>query len=576
MNDDNRYHAENGSSKSLITAERNNILSLSPKEALDAIIDSPRSMDLVQSFPEEDLYLLIHEIGVEDSLPLLPMASDDQWTYILDMEVWEQDRMEITSLTHWLNYLLNADPDRFVGRFFDDHLQDMELYLYKNIQVVIREHDQDPSELGEDYMTIDDVFYFKFIDDPESPESDDPENENRKDFLLRFLKRLAEYDHIRYHNILQEAATILPAENEEESFRLRNVRLSEKGFLPYDEAIGVYQPLSPSEMEHMSSKRGIGSAELKGDYEIPFYPIKLIQKSGWFTEALSKIEADELLQQIQAEFAGLSNQVISADKLKIKSREQLDHAVKKVLGYIDIGLEEFILKKDKADIDQAVHLITTYPLSHIFRIGYGLALALKWKAQRWHEKSWAVKNRLPLSFWGEEWLGVLGGLLIKKPLFYDNYQTGVLYREFSSSSDIKKSEAILNEIIAFDGLLSHLLLPATKLSSIKYLTYKNLVLTQWARHYLGLSSESLFITLKECRLFFNDLWSKEHSVPVIRTFMKTSFLNWISDATGLTRMEITGQSGSTLDRLFEEIEDEYGRVANRDLDPKHMYHFLLR
>jgi len=33
-------------------------------------------------------------------------------------------------------------------------------------------------------------------------------------------------------------------------------------------------------------------------------------------------------------------------------------------------------------------------------------------------------------------MGVLGGILLKKPLFYDNYKTGVLYREFTSAEDV--------------------------------------------------------------------------------------------------------------------------------------------
>ena len=65
-----------------------------------------------------------------------------------------------------------------------------------------------------------------------------------------------------------------------------------------------------------------------------------------------------------------------------------------------------------------------------------MALDLKWRAEKWREKSWFENQGLLLGFWSEEWLGVLGGLLIKKPLFFDNYKTGVLYREFVSMEDI--------------------------------------------------------------------------------------------------------------------------------------------
>jgi len=41
--------------------------------------------------------------------------------------------------------------------------------------------------------------------------------------------------------VLLEATHVIPAETEEEELRWRNVRLAEKGFLAFDEAIGIYQ-----------------------------------------------------------------------------------------------------------------------------------------------------------------------------------------------------------------------------------------------------------------------------------------------------------------------------------------------
>ena len=62
-------------------------------------------------------------------------------------------------------------------------------------------------------------------------------------------------------------------------------------------------------------------------------------------------------------------------------------------------------------------------------------------------------------------MGVIGGLLLKHPLFYDNYETGVLYREFASYADIRKTETILNEIIAFDDLLAFIPVAVDSISS---------------------------------------------------------------------------------------------------------------
>ncbi len=51
--------------------EREKILVLSPEEALNRILSAPEPAALVHAFPEEDFYLLVHDVGPEDSLPLL-------------------------------------------------------------------------------------------------------------------------------------------------------------------------------------------------------------------------------------------------------------------------------------------------------------------------------------------------------------------------------------------------------------------------------------------------------------------------------------------------------------------------
>ena len=55
--------------------KRKEILATPPGSAVDRILEAEHPPALVQSFTEEDFYFLIHDIGPEDSLPLLSMAS---------------------------------------------------------------------------------------------------------------------------------------------------------------------------------------------------------------------------------------------------------------------------------------------------------------------------------------------------------------------------------------------------------------------------------------------------------------------------------------------------------------------
>ncbi len=564
-----------------LSEKRLQILKLPPKEAMNQILADPQPAALVHSFHEQDFYFLIHDIGAGDSVPLLALASNRQWEHIVDLEVWRRDQIDIESVSRWLNLLLRADPKRFIRWFLEEKLELIEFYLFKSIEVRVREHDQDPSEFGENFFSHDNAYYIQILERPVAIDQDDISEVQRKQFIAKLCEHLANHDHLVYQNVLLEATHVIPAESEEDCYHRRNVRLAEKGFLPFDEAIGVYQPIKPEDLANQSAKFLPRLADGPSLVPVAHYPLRMLKEDSHFTRALTTIDPGDALFQIQAEFANLCNQIIVADHKTIRDREALREIVKKTCGYISIGLERLAEDKTTVDPRKSAALIARYPLSQIFRIGFGGALKLKWRAENWLSQCWFARHGLRLTFWGEQWLGVLGGLLLKKPLFYDNYKTGVLYREFASMEDIKAMEDIFNQVIAVDDLLSLLPIDLEKPSSYGFLTYKNLILTLWAGHYLKLTEKKLKpIDLKTFKPFFEELLpgrpdpdaAKPREVP---GDMKSRFLNWLAAVTGLREFEISERLGGTLESLFEEIANELGNVAVEDLEPKYIHLFLL-
>jgi hypothetical protein len=567
-----RFHA--------LSRQRREILALPPEKALTAILDSPQPAALVHSFPEEDFYFLIHDIGIEDSLELLALAAIRQWEYIVDVEVWQKDRIEIPAMTRWFDLFLKVAPQRFIKWFLNEKIELIEFYLSKNIEVKLRENDQDPSEFGNEYFSFDDVFFIRIRDEITDSATDHHrpgqiDKNVREEFLNHFLKQLEGFDYITFQNILLESARVIPAEVEEEAFRSRNVRLAEKGFVPFDEAIGIYQPLRPRDFEKLSTKFVAMDNQQRPFLPVPYYSVGMLPEENLFARTLKQIEIGEVLEQIQAEFAGLCNHVTAADQKIVRNRGALKEIVKKVCGYLNIGLERLTAAAGGYDMDRGAALIKTYPLGGIFRVGYGLALELKWRVEKWRNISWFESQGLLLSFWDEAWVGVLGGLLLKKPLFFDNYETGQLYREFVSLDDIKRTKAILDEIMAVDELLSLINVEPQPISE-GFLTYKNFLLTLWARDILGLQPGSESLTLAEFRRFFEMLWSDKAITRKIGQSMKTRFLDWLADRTASIPDDVSEKLGPTLENLFREIENEYGNVAFKDLDPRYIQLFLIK
>lgn len=560
--------------------KRRKIMELPPAKALDRILNDRQPAALVHSFPEQDFYLLVNEIGPQDSLPLLSMATNKQWEHLVDLETWQKDRIEINSVTRWMSLLLEADSQRFIRWLLNDQLEFIEFYLFKNLEVRIREHDQDPADFGDEFFTLDDVYYLKFTDIPTESESGKLIDKQRRKFLTQLVQRLAAADHQIYQNVFLEAAHVIPAETEEGCYRWRTMRLAEKGFLPFDEAVGIYQPIQPGELEGKHKKFIPRASQQVSTLPVPVSPLRELKQDNYFTRALQKIEAANIVQLLQTEFANLCNQIVVADRRTIGERDALQEVVKKASGYVSIGLEQ-MLKDKKDDAARAAALIIRYPLQDIFRAGFGAALKLKWRAEKWLSKCWFAQADLRLTFWGEQWMGVVGGLLVKKPLYYDNYKSGVLYREFATVEDIRESEAVFDQVIAVDELLSVMNIKMDPPAQYGFLTYKNLLLTLWARHYRRLKGEKLkALTLKQFLPFFEKLLpqpidSGPRVAGKISAEMKTAFLNWLATETGLKDYEITDRLGQTFENLFNEIESEYGRVAATDIDPRFVHLFLI-
>lgn len=558
-----------------LAQERRSILKMPPEKVLATIAEHPFPVTLIQSMAEEDLYFLVHHIGPDDALPVIALASNEQWEYLLDMEAWVEDQIDVHQITQWLNRLKKADSDRFTHWIANHKQEEINFYLFRNIELHVREYDQDPGEIDEAYFSEDQTYYTRLRPYPKAMEK---QQEERDIFIKDLLNRLCVYDFTLYRNFLLASDTLVPAEAEEELYRLRNMRLAEKGLLPFHEAIGVYQPLKAADLPHRGPRSDNFEGRIVDTYPLPIDPDRPVEDADLFTQTLAQIHDGPTLNKLQAEFAGLCNQVIAADRTRVREKKALTHIVQKVGGYISIGLEKAALETTPKAPYANAKMLLNHLLADIFRVGYGCALSLKWDAEKWHRKSWAAQEGLPISFWGETLMGVLGGLLIKKPLYFDNYASGVLYREFAGMDDIQKTHDCMNGIRAFDDLLSRMAVNIGPLRNQGLLTYENLLLTLWANHHLNMGGDSGIpqpLTIEQFGRLFKELWQWETLPRQISDTAREIFLGWLSRRSNLADFEISERMAPELERLFTKIESELGQVKQKDLDPRFITLFLF-
>jgi len=576
MNENTDYKLVNLQKRELkLRAQRHEILVSDSEKALDMILEAPSPATLIQSFPDQDLYYLMHKIGPYDFIPVLAMANSEQWEYILDVEVWDNDRLDLVLMTKTFDLLFQADPQRLLRWVIKEKPDFFEFYLFKHMEIFIREHDEVPPEDYDDYITIDDKFYFRFPEKPEDIDDDDwpvaQKDEDAWELIEKMLKAVAEMDLSVYHGLLLETCATQSAETEEEQFRLKNLRLAEKGFLPTHEAIGIYQPTKLSAFRKRPDTTLLKPTPFDPDMPLPpqFFH-EFIEGDDLFVQSLKLFDSESSLA-LESELAALINKVISADKIKLRSKEDLEKAISKACAYLNLGLE--VILKGRLSSESGQNAIKEYFLEDIFRTGSRAGITLRTKAITWFKQSFMNHNNLPLSFLGETYLGVAGGLFLDRPLYYDNYATGLLYRNFSSIPDITKTSRILEQIIAIDMVLDKL---KVDISSFKegVLTYKTLILTLWAKNRLNLDSNLEPIDTKVFKDFFIALFSKSESVHHHKIQLNDLIL-WTCEATGISQADLGNPFNEVMADLIKELEAEYGSVDPRNIDPRFIPHFIL-
>lgn len=531
-----------------------------PEQALDLILDQKQPEILVRSFNPEDLHVLIKEIGVEDALPVVQMAGDAQWEYMLDVESWDKDRLNMPAVSRWLRYLYLADPDRFVKLALGDNLELVEVYLQQNLDVVIRDQDEDLSHLTADYFTIDDIFYVRIKADSAAFPPDSMGDMDRTQFLREFLNRLADEDYAKYQGMLLESSSLLTPEIEEELYRIKTGRLEDKGIPPLEEALGIYTMVKP---EQLAPRHTV---ESNFSISPPLLPAALAQATPVYDGGLA---LPSLPEDFEMEFAALANSILVADQIKVNEREDMNKAVVKAMGYLRIAYETLKQNDEKLT---PVSMMNRYQVGQLFSFGFSQALKLKWQAQAWLKESYIVQNKLGIKFYDEKGMGVLSGLFLKRPLYFDDFSQGTLYREFASLDDINATRETLEEVFAMDTLLKQTgsQIPTEIQEDDHYpLTWKNLLLTLWARH--ELDYEDNLEPLSTAAL--QDFWPQLLDGNKLQKTAKPYFKKWLEHK---ANTKITDKNATrALDKLFAELTEEYGSIDPRNLDAKHVTMFRL-
>ncbi len=512
---------------------------------LDRLSEVEKPQEIVQSLSSGDFYWLVKRVGDDDCVPLLTLASMEQWQYLIDLEVWKRDRLDVALSWEWMKRLQDADSGRLVKWLLSEGEDFTFYHLFKSVELVMTADSDEVYDLPEGFFSLDGNIHIRVTD------------EDHRETIESIIREIARNDFNRFQALFLGLGGQLPAETEENMYRIKNVRLAEHGFLPHGEAVSIYAPLEPKALDVRKEK---GLADV-----IPISPLVHAEGKNVLTEGLLRITDPVFLDRIRLEFAGLCNQIISADGLLTPDLETLTKSCQKAARHLNLGLERL----GGRDLSKAEEALRNYSLVDLFRVGFGLGLKVKWEAERWIKGSWFYAQDLDVEFWGEHWGGVLGGLLAPRPALYVGDREREEYRDFEWLFELSECSEILRRLMVLDGLLARLAesYPLDKqVIESSEITFRSLLFNPWARLLLDLTPGFSGVSLEEAKRFFEILREGNEKPPYAIDRFKERFVTDFMSYARSADPEAASILEDSLNLIWEEFSKEYEWIWPHDLD----------
>jgi Family of unknown function (DUF6178) len=352
----------------------------------DALMEAPDLKAAVRALPGDELYYVLHEIGLEEGADILAAASPEQLTVALDFAVWRRDQIDGNSLADWLSAIAVA-PYEKIGDWLeglDSELVGLIIRRGARVYDLTQEEPPDEPE-GTPYSTPDGFFLLDVgagsggpgltggAEELEGPPdvADREAADDRVRAFIRLIDAFYRSDKDAARRMLVGARSEMDSELEESAYRWRQARMADLGFADYYEALEVYRELDPATVQigdapQPRPPRPVDAAALR-------VPTALAERLGDaaaspFARAAQKLAAREDVDDLRFALVTLTNRVMAADRVQPGD----DAAVSAVLDRLTATLDLAIERLAREDDERGAAALRSIPLGRLFRLGVSL------------------------------------------------------------------------------------------------------------------------------------------------------------------------------------------------------------
>ena len=355
---------------------------LSGMNLLNALTEPMNAAACVQTLPVEDLHRYLFEIGLEDAESVLALASGEQVKALLDIEIWDQHELNPLRLDAWMFALLRAGKDVLYQRVLelDDSLLAWLMKSNAYAFVIEDPEDFDPPN-AEHFLTPDRRFCIVFprssdhLEDKEKQaleaavglpsmlNSEAPLGGGAKDKPARvFIDMLMQEQPEFCIHLLLASTAALYTQIHEDAYRWRSARMSDLGFVSYEEARQIYMPPPQDWKAHLPAQR-------VDEDQTPAkkWLAQIIAPNQRLDQAFAALSWDDAIL-IAEQLGYVANMALSADKVALWDQEQQKTTLQRLQAGLNIALE--LLNGPQASPVADAESLAQHHVNHLFRLGY--------------------------------------------------------------------------------------------------------------------------------------------------------------------------------------------------------------
>jgi hypothetical protein len=327
---------------------------------IDALLSAEDANAEVAALSPNEVFELVHEVGFEDAQDLIALATPEQIQGCFDLDAWTKDHLDITPLKPWLAALAEAGFEKLgqVWGRLDSELR--ALILKRAVEVYDVSLGEAPPEDSDEaiYTTPDRYFLLELKGD-----------ESTQRLVQQVVEDLYRADADLARHTIMSARSETEAELEEMSYRWRSGRLADLGYVDFYEALDLFRPLTPDQVQI-----GEGSQDpIENEpTHLPVVVAEEVVGRSFLARTMAAIDDAGEAERLERALLVLVNRVLAAGRAKPGQPEVLRRGALYATATLSLGLEVVA----RGNLERAREALRTIALARLFRVGYTVGAQL--------------------------------------------------------------------------------------------------------------------------------------------------------------------------------------------------------